>query len=613
MSIFTEGTFNDPITQDDLEPTAGERVRATVAEAWTSLVGPSAYRRMELDEAQKWGGMAFGEMSPDQARSWIDEQGLGGHLTVEDRPYNRLELSILARRKQAELRRQYILERTGGGLAEGAERLTLSLATSLADPLTVATAFVPVVGEARYAALLERAGSSVLARAGVRAGVGAVEGSVGQALVEPIVYGAHQAEQADYTLYDSLANIAFGGVFGGGLHSVGGAVIDYRTGRREARLAAAGDALRARLDELARAESPVVADPVLRGPETAQTVATTLDTLHASRRAQLVEQAAGVLPEPVRVDTEARLRDARTALSKIDESLGADGGSLRATIAEAEAALRGHELATAAQRDLNRLDKAWDGADVNGRAELLGVSLRSQIFEAQTSDAAGALETHLDELNTKLAYLERDLEARRADGDPLPEQVDTAIAGPFDILKAEIKARDLRALEDRVATARAERDAVSGLAERWRTDAVRSAQGRAAAASPQTRENALRAVVAQDLEGDPVNVEPLFELDPATRTRPIGETIDSLRRPAPEVQPEPVPAVDGAERTAVEQQIADLDAMLKDLEAELKLDAADLPEDLRADLDAAKATETEARDLAETARMLAACAMRKSA
>jgi hypothetical protein len=214
------------------------------------MAGPSLYRMGELDEARRWGGMAFQEYDPDQAREWIKGQGLEGHLAPEDRTYNQLELSILARRKKAELQRQYVLERAGGGFARGSERLLLSLGTSLADPLTVASAFVPVVNEATYGRLLAGAGASMFARAGVRAGLGAVEGLAGAALLEPIVYAAKAQEQADYDLYDSMANIAFGGLFGGGLHSVGGAVLDFRTGRREVRLSEANTLLRNRLETL---------------------------------------------------------------------------------------------------------------------------------------------------------------------------------------------------------------------------------------------------------------------------------------------------------------------------------------------------------------------------
>ena len=68
--------------------------------------------------------------------------------------------------------------------------------------------------------------SSAIGRAGVRAGVGAAEGFVGAAVVEPIVLLAAEAEQADYGLYDSFMNLTFGTVLGGGLHSGLGAISD---------------------------------------------------------------------------------------------------------------------------------------------------------------------------------------------------------------------------------------------------------------------------------------------------------------------------------------------------------------------------------------------------
>ncbi|HBM7739289.1 TPA: hypothetical protein LZ417_005308, partial [Escherichia coli] len=104
-------------------------------------------------------------------------------------------------------------------------QIAASLGASLLDPLNIASAFVPVVGEARYANLLARA-ASPLGRAGVRAGVGALEGAVGAAIIEPLPLLAAAQDQTDYGLSDSLANIALGGLLGGGLHTVGGAISD---------------------------------------------------------------------------------------------------------------------------------------------------------------------------------------------------------------------------------------------------------------------------------------------------------------------------------------------------------------------------------------------------
>ena len=56
--------------------------------------------------------------------------------------------------------------------------MPLILGTQVLDPVNVAMAFMPVVGEARYGRMLAAAGESVLGRAAVRAGVGAVEGGV---------------------------------------------------------------------------------------------------------------------------------------------------------------------------------------------------------------------------------------------------------------------------------------------------------------------------------------------------------------------------------------------------------------------------------------------------
>ena len=58
---------------------------------------------------------------------------------------------------------------------------------------------------------------------------GAIEGAGGALLLEPLVYGAAQRIQADYDLYDSLLNVAFGTVLGGGLHVGAGKLRDINT------------------------------------------------------------------------------------------------------------------------------------------------------------------------------------------------------------------------------------------------------------------------------------------------------------------------------------------------------------------------------------------------
>jgi hypothetical protein len=128
--------------------------------------------------------------------------------------------------KLGEIQRADTLRRSEAGLGT---RLSASLLGSLIDPLNIASAFIPVVGQARYAALAERLGP-----AGARATVGAIEGGVGAAMLEPFVYNAAVKEQADYSMADSMANIVFGGILGGGLHLGAGFIGDRLAGRRNA-------------------------------------------------------------------------------------------------------------------------------------------------------------------------------------------------------------------------------------------------------------------------------------------------------------------------------------------------------------------------------------------
>lgn len=230
---------------DRFQASTGEVLAATWDDAWArnptpSLVrmGGRAMRRASLDiwddETGRVGILRAGaglEASGVRRLSAEDankEFGIEGQLRFTD-DTNELDANELRDLKRAELRRADTIRRARGGLMEGAASIGVGLIGSALDPLNVASAFVPVVGQARYAAALEGA-ASLGARAALRARVGAIEGAVGAAMLEPIVYGAAREEQADYDAYDSLTNLAFGTILGGGLHVAGGAVADWAGG-----------------------------------------------------------------------------------------------------------------------------------------------------------------------------------------------------------------------------------------------------------------------------------------------------------------------------------------------------------------------------------------------
>lgn len=220
----------------------GEVVSATAEETFVRNPVPSLSREFGRIETER--GVAAErrdrlsplnystELPEDEVRLYPEEANrkygvdfYGKNVLSWDGPVTESTAKELHDLKVAELRRETILSRSEGGGLQGLARFGTGLAVSAIDPLNIASAFVPVFGEARYLQLLAGA-SGAFGRAGIRAGVGALEGAAGAALVEPIVYGVAQSEQADYGLTDSFLNIVFGGVLGGGLHVGFGALGD---------------------------------------------------------------------------------------------------------------------------------------------------------------------------------------------------------------------------------------------------------------------------------------------------------------------------------------------------------------------------------------------------
>lgn len=195
---------------------------------------------------------------------------------------------ILAERYDARQTRDDVLAREPGGLVRSPVLFTARFLAMAADPLNVLSAFVPVLGDVQAARL-----AAQLGRVGARAVQGTVEGSVGAAVVEPLVYGAAQQDQTDYTMADSLANIGMGGLFGAGLHVGGGAVADWLRARgAKAHTAAVDVALKQ-----AAAGQEIDVTPILRiVPEDSRTTVDVngnrvLDTADPVARARAAERA----------------------------------------------------------------------------------------------------------------------------------------------------------------------------------------------------------------------------------------------------------------------------------------------------------------------------------
>ena len=150
-------------------------------------------------------------------------------------------VDIMVDRKKKERERQSIMERgpkgswnpLSGGFYVGAAKLAVGIGVSFLDPINIGASFIPIYGQARFARSIAKAKGmgtkSAKAFRNTRLKRGAIEGAGGALLLEPLVYGAAQRIQADYDLYDSLLNVAFGTVLGGGLHVGAGKLRDINT------------------------------------------------------------------------------------------------------------------------------------------------------------------------------------------------------------------------------------------------------------------------------------------------------------------------------------------------------------------------------------------------
>lgn len=228
--LFTDGAIaEDQGALTDFSSSAGENFGASFQRQWDT--NPVAFvGRSVRTFAEDWNARFGNGELVDQETAQTENKRLGLDIDVGAGGMSRYELDTLQYLKQREVGQQTVSARPHGvgatlsGFAGG-------FAAGALDPINVASAFIPVVQEARYAEWLAAAGESTLARAAVRAKVGAIEGVVGAAAVEPIVYAGAQSEQLDYGVGDSFLNVMFGGILGGGLHVLGGAAYDWRMKR----------------------------------------------------------------------------------------------------------------------------------------------------------------------------------------------------------------------------------------------------------------------------------------------------------------------------------------------------------------------------------------------
>lgn len=262
MPGFWQGAPNESVTQNTmgvsaLETTTGQVLGAVAGEALASNPAPRLARALFTpvatpDAAAHWeryrdparrdptpdtleiaGDRSEGVrmLSPEEANQ---AYGIKGSLTF-DRPISEPVARDLSEARKAQLARQDVINRRADGLLTGmVSRGAVGLMMGVLDPLNLAAALIPGVGQETALGLIARA--SWAERQVIRGAYGASQGAIGTAALEPLIYGLDAREQADWSMGHALQSIAFGGVLGGGLH----VLLRAPGGRLTAQMEAAG-------------------------------------------------------------------------------------------------------------------------------------------------------------------------------------------------------------------------------------------------------------------------------------------------------------------------------------------------------------------------------------
>lgn len=582
MTIYAgDAPVLDRRTMLDIPADSGEVWDASFSGAYATNP-TSSITRMQALEDEEVGAPQVGaglgrlpsqRLAPDTplldaqaARDKVSEMGLD--IKIPEQGIRQGALDILIDRHREQAARQQVMARANGG--SFGTQLAAGISASLLDPLNIASAFVPVVGEARYAAMLGRA-ASPLGRAGIRAGVGAVEGTVGAAIIEPLPLLAAQQDQTEYGLSDSLANIAMGGLLGGGLHTVGGAV---------------SDALRRRI----ATETPPQVESVLNGTERQAP-----QSLRAADFDRMFDQ-----------DPETALRGA------LARDLNADGATLyrnaeRQAIEEIRSTLTGERIGNVADLRIERLALTQQAMGLDATFRDLAREFQGQRMTRKQAERAArdTIAAQREQIGARQAEISTTLERNRA--------------GEFDrrdlglIERGEVPERLRPQIEARA------KQIMQGYQQRPLGPAIRTARETAQDADWTVRDSALRTAVAQAVSGRDIDVQALFDLESPGKAagaleyakRPLTRRLDpegqaeSLRMDsAPKAQPQD-------EFEATRQQFDEDEALVKEMLDQLpEKDRADVLAASRDEADAAQAQADRAEQYSKAYRAAAVCDIR---
>lgn len=316
-------------------------------------------------------------LTPEEA---TEKYGMGGILTF-DKPISDVAAQMIMQNKKEELTvNELAAQGTQGPLRKSTGFLT-GVLTSLLDPINTASMFMPVVGEARFAQLLKATGGSTIKATLAK---GAIEGAVGNAVIEPFMSVPANYLKEDYSWVDSAHTIAFGAVLGGPMH-LGVSAMDpaFRATVKNERLSRA-EAVKLKITETEAAMDTIT-------PEQQA-------TLSRAAAADLINDTQGSAAKIVQATAEPE--DLATAIQKAHEK------QLR-KIEERKVALQ--------STFVQKADEAvWSGDDKAKHAQLMDKQLEAKKQEVKSkkiqkmtvSKEYVTLTENIDEFNMRIEQFE---------------------------------------------------------------------------------------------------------------------------------------------------------------------------------------------------------------
>lgn len=500
------------------------------------------------------------------AQQKISDLGITS-VKIPDQGVTQAYLDHLTREKQDSIQQQRILSGAPSGFFSTPLIFSASLAGAMTDPGNIALGLIPVVGEARAASLAGR----TLQRFGQGAALGAAQSLA----TEPFNAMASAAEGDDYTLGQAVENFFLNATAGGVLHAGGAAIRDVIQARR---LAAAAPETNAPLGSSAPAQPDAnISNGLINSSDVRAVVpgrsarddfaAAINDSVDNYAWQRAYDQNAPIF----QAELQQRLTGFANAVPDIRRSITQNESEIAALDSQYRDLARQYQ----GQRMTRKQAEAAARRDIAARRQELESSneqLRQQVTDNATAERARG----------DLAAMQRG---------EIPDELAARIATSADQIRNGMRVTPLAA-------------------------GVQSAADRFATSHWSVRQNALRAGLAQMMNGRAPDVEDIFALANPQTQQAAMERLKKMAV-APRNEPESMAASREADvqLARATRDDAELKNAQEDLNAEIELaqahlDGVDAPPELRQQLSEI-ASAADDQSIVKGLRAYAACMLRR--